>query len=132
MSQPPKNPARKHLEEDMVSLFRTTGCGNYALGIRRIANWCGITEKHVRFWFDYQQRIPDRRFDEVQKCCHYFSGKRVEIRIANEDVAMRKCLRCAGSFESTHIGNRICNQCKGQRNFKKELGGLDEYRTLAK
>ena len=126
------NVPRKHVEEDLILLFRTTGNGNYALGIKRIAKWFEITDRHVRFWFDYQQRIPDHRFEEVQKCCHHYSGRRVEIRIANEDNAMRKCLRCTSDFESNHIGNRICDRCKGKPNFQKELGGLDEYTVAAK
>lgn len=132
MKKPPKNIPRKHEEEDLIALFRTTGCGNYARGIKRIAKWIGITEKHVRFWFDYQQRIPDHCFDEVQRCCEHYSGRRVPIRIANEDIAMRGCLRCQRKFESTHKGNRICGVCKKGIQYNKDIGGLDEYRTIAK
>ena len=122
--------ARKHLEQDMFNLMRAIGEGQYTTGIRRVSKWINIQEKHIRFWMENRQRIPEHWVDEIQRCCEHYSGSRVPLRIENDQRAVRSCLRCRIKFPSEGIGNRICEKCKSSEEFKSAKMGIIETWTL--
>lgn len=121
---------RKHRESDMFEVMKVCGQGNYVRGVKRIAEWIGVNEKHVRFWLDYQQRFPARWTEKIQQCCLHYGGKRVPVRFENDQRGKRKCLRCGEMFPSENVGNRICLDCKSSVDFKATQNGLEEMWIL--
>jgi hypothetical protein len=44
---------------------------------------------------------------------HEVNQLRLSVGLRPIEPKVRKCLKCDSKFESTHIGNRICDRCHG-------------------
>jgi hypothetical protein len=119
--------ARKQNQKDLEDLIRLCGGGSYSEGLKSASRWINVQDKHIRHWIDTNQRIPDHWLPELQRCAIVNGGRGIEIRIENESRARRKCLRCREHFDSVHVGNRICDNCKKTPNWQKEINGFEEY-----
>lgn len=126
-------PRRHHSEDDMLSLFRHIGGGCVATGVSRIANWCEIDRESVKKWSDFFGRIPARWYEIIQQCSIEHTGVRFDIDFMETDAKRRKCLKCQDEFMSHSVGNRICNTCKGTKEWRQKINGLDDgYKTMEK
>jgi len=122
----------RHKEEDIHTLILAIGDGIWSRGTRRLADWCGLSQKHVQFWYEHGQRIPTHWIEPAQQCCMHYAGKRVELRRDAKVSKMRKCLRCSKQFMSEDVGHRICDKCKEKKSYQEAVSASDEFKVLPK